>query len=101
MMEMVSELDVFVQVDAKKHAQNAQQTDLEAESQRELEKNKVDCQWRADSRCEVGGKHILNRTLRGHDSENFSEDTAEQPADQQEYQQQPGRFSHVDGLLNC
>ena len=100
-MGMPVPLDVLVQVDAEQHAEDAQETDLEAKAQRELQQNEVDGQGGTDPRREVCGKDGLNRPLRGHDPQNFPEDTAEQPANQQEYQQQPGGFSHVNGLLNC
>lgn len=65
-------LDVLVEVDAQEHAEDAQQADLEAESQREFEKDEVDRQRRADAGCKVCGKHILNGALRGHDPEDLS-----------------------------
>lgn len=93
-------LDVLVQINAEEHAQNAEETDLEAKPQCDLEENQINRQGRTDSWGEVCGENGLNCPLRGHHPQDLSKDTAEQAADEEEDQQQPGRFSHVDGLLN-
>jgi hypothetical protein len=94
-------LDVLVQVDAEEHAENAEETDFETKPECDLEKHQINRERRADSGGEVCSEDGLNCALRGHHPQDLSKDTPEQAADEEEYQQQPRRFSHVNGLLNA
>jgi len=78
---------VLVEVHADEHAQDADNVDLYAESQCELQQDKINGERRIDAGGKVGRKDALNRTLRRHNMENFSKNAAEQTADNDEDKQ--------------
>ena len=68
---------MFVEIDPDKHTEDAEQIDLDAESDREFQEHQVDCEGRADSGSKVCGEDALNVALRRHDMQNFSKNSAE------------------------
>lgn len=93
---------MLVEVDADEHAKNAEDIDLEREAEREFDQNQVQSERLGDAEREVCREDVLDRPLRRHDLENFSENSAKQPSDQQKYKQNPGRFSHKNRApLDC
>ena len=80
-------LHVFVEVHADEHAQDADDVDLDTESQRELHQDKVNGERGVDAGAKVCGEDALNRALGRHDMENFSKNAAQQSADNDEDEQ--------------
>jgi hypothetical protein len=64
-------LYVFVQIDAKKHPNQAEKIDFEFEAYRNFEQNHVDGEW-ADARVKMGREDRLNVAMRGHDPKDLS-----------------------------
>jgi hypothetical protein len=64
-------LDVFVEIDAEKHAEKTEKVDFEFEAQRKFEENQIDGE-RADARVKVSSEDRLNIAMRGHDPEDLS-----------------------------
>lgn len=91
---------MLVKVDPDEHPEDAQNANFNVESKDKFDQDKVDCERRVDTGTKVRRENALNRTLRCHDVENFSEYPAQEPTDQHEDEQNPGRFSHVSTLLS-
>lgn len=90
---------MFVEVDADEHPEDAENVDFQVESEDEFNQDQVDGERRIDARIKVRCENVLNSALRGHGVENFTKDPTEEPSDQHENEQNPGRFSHTATLL--
>ena len=66
-------LYVFIQIDAQKHPDEAEEVDLGKEANGELNEDQIDGQWLGDTEDIAGGEDRLNCAMRGHDPENFSQ----------------------------
>lgn len=86
---------MLVEVDADKHPEHAQDVDLHAQPEDELDQDEIDREGRVDARCEVRREDALDSPLGCHNVENFSKDSAKQAADQHKHEEYPGRFSHA------
>ena len=83
-------LDVLVEVDSQKHPEETEEVDFQDEAEGELEEDQVDRQRGIDAGSEVAGEYRLNGTLRSHDSEDFSQYSAQESTDEHENEQNPG-----------
>jgi hypothetical protein len=86
---------VFVEVDADKHPNDAQDVDLNAEPKHELEQDQVNGEGWINPRCEMSREDALDSPLGCHGVENLSKDPTKQAADQHKHEKHPGRFSHA------
>jgi hypothetical protein len=66
-------LYVFIQIDAHKHPDDAEEVDLGEKAKGELNEDQIDGQWLGDTKGIAGGEDRLNCAMRGHDPENFSQ----------------------------
>jgi hypothetical protein len=80
---------VFVEVDPDKHAQHADDIDFNAETQGEFHQDQVNRERWTEAGHKVRGEDVLNRTLWRDDVEDFSKDSAKQPADNDKNEQNP------------
>ena len=86
---------MFVEIDSNKHPEDAQDVDLNVQSEYELDQYEVDGEGWVNARCEMSREDALDGPLRCHDVENLSQDSAEQATDQHKHEKHPGRFSHA------
>lgn len=86
---------MFVQVDADKHPENAQNVDLHAEPEYELDQDEVDGEGWVNTGREMSREDALDGPLGCHNVENLSEDSAKQATDQHKHEKHPGRLSHA------
>ena len=70
-------LDVLVEVDTDKHAQDTQDVDLEAEPQDEFDQHKIHSQGGINAGHKIRGENTLDGALRRHDMENLTKDSAQ------------------------
>ena len=68
---------MFVEVDADKHPEDAQNVDLNAEAKYELEQDQVDGEGWVNARHEMSREDALDSSLRRHDMEDLSKDSAQ------------------------
>lgn len=90
---------MFVEVDADKHTENAQDVDFNAEPEYEFDQHQVDRQRRVDTGRKMSGKNTLDGSLRRHDVQDLAEYPAKQSSDQHKDEQNPWRFPHDAPLL--
>jgi hypothetical protein len=92
---------VFVEVDADKHPNDAQDVDLNAEPKHELDQDEVNGQGWVNARREMSREDALDSSLRRHDVEDLSKNSTKQAADQHKHEKHPGRFSHAAAYPPC
>ena len=68
---------MLVQIDADKHAEDAQYVDFEAEPQYEIDQHKIHGQGRINAGHEMRRENTLDGALRCHHMENFAKDPAQ------------------------
>lgn len=91
---------MLVEVDPDEHPEDAQNVDLDVESQYQFDQDKVDGERRVNAGIKVRRENALNGALGCHDVKNLPEYSTQEPSDQHEDDQNPGRFSHAATLLS-
>ncbi len=82
-------LHVLIEVDPDKHAQHTDDIDFNAESKGEFHQDQVDRERRSEAGHEVRGEDVLNRALGRDGVEDFSKNSAKEPADNDKDEQNP------------
>ena len=83
-------LDVLVEVDPQKHPEETEEVNLQDKAEGKLKEDQVDRQRGIDAGGEVAGEYRLNGALWSHDSEDFSQYSAQESTDEHENEENPG-----------
>src|SRR5712691_4235033 len=91
-------LDLLVDEDAEQHADEGQQVHFQREAQADFQQPEIDRKRRGDAEVQGLREDVLDDSGTEDRAEGFSEQTAEQAADDDAGDQDPGRFAHARTL---